>query len=55
MDNKAPMSFIQAMKDYFGVRPGETAMDFMAEIKALTDVDRAYFRKHLPSVGYVLA
>ena len=46
------MSFVAAMKDYFGLRDGQTPMDFLKEIKALTDDDKAWFRANLPSVGY---
>lgn len=46
------MTFISAMKDYFGMKAGQTAMDFMQEIKALTSEDRDWFKANLPSVGY---
>ena len=47
------MSFAAAMRDYFGDRPGATGPGaFLAELKALTFEDRAWFRQHLPSVGY---
>ena len=46
------MSLIIACKDYFGLRPNQTAMDFMREFKELTDKDKSFFRDHLPSVGY---
>ncbi len=36
-----PMSFTAACKDFFGVKPGQTAMDFMKEVKQLTDDDKA--------------
>lgn len=46
------MTFIAAMKDYFGMKSGQAPMDFLKEVKALTDEDRVYFRNLLPSVGY---
>lgn len=51
------MSFAAAMKDYFGYRPmadGQTgnAASFMAELRALSDDDKAWFRAELPKVGY---
>lgn len=46
------MTFITAMKDYFGMHPNQTAMEFMQEIKALTPQDRDWFKANLPSVGY---
>lgn len=46
------MTFIQSMKDYFGLREGKTNIDFMQEIKALSDEDKAWFRAELPKVGY---
>jgi hypothetical protein len=45
------MSFVAAMLDYFG-KNGKSNMDFMQEIKKLTDEDKVWFRKELPSVGY---
>jgi hypothetical protein len=43
-----------AMKEFFGARPGTkgTATEFMAELKALTDEDKEFFRKELASVGF---
>ena len=47
------MTFVQAMKDFFGLRPGATgALDFMQEIKALDADERAWFRENLATVGY---
>lgn len=46
------MTFISAMKDYFGMKQRQTSMEFMAEIKALTVQDRDWFKANLPSVGY---
>ena len=46
------MTFVAAMKDYFGYKTGQTPTSFMQEMKALTDEDKAWFRANLPSVGY---
>lgn len=46
------MSLVAAMKDYFGLLPGKSAMDFLKEWKALSDEDKAWFKANLPSVGY---
>ena len=48
------MSFVMAMKDYFGLRPNTTNVGFMQELKALSDEDKAWFRAELPKVGYEL-
>jgi hypothetical protein len=45
-------SFMVACKEYFGFREGQNLSGFMAEIKELTDDDRAYFTALFPSVGY---
>ena len=55
MSDKAPMSFAMAMKDFFGYREGSTMKDFMAELKALDDADRAYFKAGLIQNGYNVA
>lgn len=49
-----PASFASALRDYFGPRKGETLKDFMAELKALNDKDRAYFTDLLRKEGYEL-
>lgn len=46
------MSFVAAMKDYFGVRPGSTSVEFMKEIRALQGPEREFFKTNLPKVGY---
>lgn len=48
------MTFVQAMKDYFGLHPNQTALDFMKEIKALSEPEREWFKTNLPKVGYEL-
>lgn len=46
------MTFITAMKDYFGLKANQTAMDFMQEIKTLNPIEREWFRTNLATVGY---
>lgn len=49
------VTLVAAIREYFGFLPGQTPMEFMQEIKALTPEDRAYFATHFPSVGYEIA
>jgi len=46
------LSFVEAMRDYFGLKEGQTLSDFYQELKALSTEDRAWFRQELPKVGY---
>ena len=47
------MTFIQAIKDYFGpTETCKTATDWLREIKALTPDDRKYFTSLLNANGY---
>lgn len=46
------MTFVQAMKDYFGLRPNTTNSDFLKEMTALSSEEKAWFRENLPTVGY---
>jgi hypothetical protein len=48
------MTFVSAMRDYFGSRPGgdTTPTAFLHEMKALTSEDKAWFRTQLATVGY---
>jgi hypothetical protein len=45
------MSFMAAMTDFFGMRQGQSATDFMREVKA---VDRVVFITELEANGYVI-
>lgn len=47
-----PNTFMAAMKDFFGLRPGQTLMEFRDEIKELSADDRAYFATGLRANGY---
>ncbi len=46
------MSFVLACKDYFGFKEGQTMMEFAAELKALTDQDKADLSRYFETVGY---
>ena len=48
------MTFVAAMRDFFGMKPGETLQEFMQEMKALTQEDREDFRIMLGQVGYTI-
>jgi uncharacterized protein YcgL (UPF0745 family) len=52
-ERKGITSFPLAMMDYFGKNGKETS-DFMQELKALTDADKAEFRAMLKEQGYGL-
>jgi hypothetical protein len=45
-------SFVACMKNYFGLKQGQTSVEFMKEFKELTVEDRKYFADLLPTVGY---
>lgn len=51
-DSKPSMSFVGAMRDFFGFKPGQGLSDFSAELKALGPEDKAYFTAELGKVGY---
>lgn len=46
------MSFATACLDYFGKKPGQSSTEFMNEIRALSEKDRADLKAMFPSVGY---
>lgn len=46
------MTFMAACKDFFGLHPGQTGLQFGQEIKALTADDRAEITKGLEHSGY---
>lgn len=52
MSDVKKLSLVAATKDYFGMRPGQTAMDFLKEWKQLTDEDKAFLKAHLNRAGY---
>jgi hypothetical protein len=46
------MSFVAACKDFFGIKPGQSSVEFMKEIKELSPKDRTDLIAMFPSVGY---
>jgi hypothetical protein len=50
----APMSFMAACRDFFGMKPNQRPLEFGAEIKALNEAERAYFRVELEKLGYTI-
>jgi hypothetical protein len=46
-----PMTFTMACMAYFGKKPNQSNMEFMAEVKALEPADRAYLTALFPTVG----
>lgn len=51
MDTKK-MTFMSACKDFFGLHPNQTGLQFGQEIKALTAEDRAEIKAGLEKMGY---
>jgi hypothetical protein len=50
--NKPQMTFMQACRDFFGLKEGQTAMQFGQEVKALTEDDRKEITAGLQAQGY---
>lgn len=49
------MAYAAAMKDFFGLKEGQTLSGFMIELKALSEKDKADFREMLvKQAGYEL-
>jgi hypothetical protein len=44
-------SFVKAMKDFFGLLPGQTVLQFGAEIRALSYEEKLDFVQGLRSLG----
>jgi hypothetical protein len=45
------IGFVKAMKDYFGLLPGQTILQFGAELKALAYEEKLSFAQALRSIG----
>jgi len=45
------VGFVKAMKDYFGVLPGQSVIQFGRELKALSYEEKLDFAKGLRSIG----
>lgn len=46
------MTFMSACRDFFGVKPGQTAVQFGKEVMALNDSDRKEIAEGLAQHGY---
>lgn len=46
------LTFMAACRDFFGLKEGQTAMDFGKELKALTEKDRDEIKVGLAKLGY---
>lgn len=46
------MKLLSACKDFFGLKEGQTAIDFLKEYKQLTDADKAEISAGLSQNGY---
>lgn len=47
-------SFALAMRDFFGMN-GKSLKDFTAELRALTDADKEYFKEQFTAAGIKFA
>lgn len=45
------LSLVAALRDFYGAKPGQTLLDFMTEVKALTPEDRFAFATMLTATG----
>lgn len=48
------VSFVKAMKDFFGDHPTNPKVRFISEMKDLTPQDKDDFREMLTAAGYTL-
>jgi hypothetical protein len=48
------MTFVVAMKDYFGFKAGQKLGEFAQELTELSPDEKAWFGEQLPLVGYEL-
>jgi hypothetical protein len=46
------VTFIMACREFFGIKTGQTLQDFAAEVRSLTQEDKAYFIELFKTVGY---
>jgi hypothetical protein len=46
------LTFMAACRDFFGLKTGQSAMDFGRELKELTEGDRAEIKAGLEANGY---
>ena len=45
------IGFVKAMKDYFGLLPGQTVLQFGAELRARSHEEKLDFAEGLRSIG----
>ncbi len=45
------IGFVKAMKDFFGPLPGQSVMQFGAELRSLSHEEKCEFAKELRSIG----
>lgn len=46
------LTFMASCRDFFGLKEGQTAMEFGKELKELTETDRAEIKVGLQKLGY---
>jgi hypothetical protein len=49
--NMPQVGFVKAMKDFFGLLPGQSVIQFGAELRALSHEEKLDFAKGLRSIG----
>lgn len=54
MDQKQPMGLTSAMQLFFGRLPNQNLSEFAAEVKKLTDEDKAEIKAGLEKNGYII-
>jgi hypothetical protein len=52
MDTQKQHTFMSACRDYFGLKEGQTSMQFGKEVQALTPEDRTEITAGLTKLGY---
>ncbi len=50
--NPTKTTFMAACRDFFGLKPGQTSLEFGKEIKELTPEDRKEISAGLTNLGY---
>lgn len=55
MDTTKPMSFVMAMREFFGRKDGQSLTEFAAELKTLNDAEKAFFIAGLKEAGFNIA
>ncbi len=47
-------TLISACRDFFGLLPGQTMLDFGKEYRKLSEQDKREFRAELTAIGYAI-